>query len=123
MCASLQGLIQVSPTGAIHIVTNRESNAAEQPVQELMFTDDLDVASDGTVYFSTLHDVPLVKDKTGEYEPLRPSALNIFQVRLGIMGCIPLTQPCCKATLNRPSCLVLSLQSGLVLALPIATVR
>lgn len=64
----------------MQILTNRVSqSSAKSPGQELTFVDDLDVTSDGTVYFSTLHDVPIIKDKTGEYEALQPAVLNIFQ--------------------------------------------
>lgn len=82
ICACLQGIIQVHATGSVQLVTNQGSISAQQPVQELMFVDDLDVASDGTVYFSTMHDIPLIRDKTGEYEPMRPCVLNIYQVTL-----------------------------------------
>ena len=77
----LQGVIQVNATGTVQLVTGRGSlSSARMPGQELIFADDLDVASDGTVYFSTMHDIPVIKDKTGEYEALQPCLLNILQV-------------------------------------------
>lgn len=80
-CAVLQGIIRVNATGTVQIVTNRASqSSARLPGQELIFADDLDVASDGTVYFSTMHDMPPIKDRTGEYEALQPCALNLYQV-------------------------------------------
>ena len=86
----------MNATGTVQIVTGRGSpSSARLPGQELIFADDLDVASDGTVYFSTMHDVPVIKDKTGEYEALQPCLLNILQVRAAEIMC-PCCDNCCQ---------------------------
>ena len=86
----VQGLVSVSKaSGLTAIVTKRVSpSASKRPGLELNFADDLDVASDGTVYFSTLTDVPLLPSRTGEYDALKPCVLNVLQVSVCVFGCI-----------------------------------
>ena len=68
-------------SGLTTILAKRVSPSASQmPGSEIIFADDLDVASDGTVYFSTMVDVPPVPGPTGEYDAMKPCALNIMQV-------------------------------------------
>jgi len=68
-------------SGLTTILSKRVSpSATKMPGSELIFADDLDVASDGTVYFSTLSDVPPIPSATGEYDPLSPCVLNIAKV-------------------------------------------
>lgn len=80
-CDAIKGLVSVSKaSGLTAIVTKRVSpSASKRPGLELNFADDLDVASDGTVYFSTLTDVPLLPSRTGEYDALKPCVLNVLQ--------------------------------------------
>lgn len=77
-----QGLILLNATSRqTTILANRVSpTSAKYPGAELIFSDDLDIASDGTVYFSTMTDIPLVKGPTGQYEAMPPCVLNIMQV-------------------------------------------
>lgn len=83
----LQGLILVNGTsGLTTILAKRVSlSAAKTPGSEIIFADDLDVASDGTVYFSTLTDVPPIPGPTNEHDALRPCVLNLMQVTLMAM--------------------------------------
>ena len=78
-----QGLVLVNATsGLTTILANRVSpSSTKYPGAEIIFADDLDVASDGTVYFSTMTDIPLPRGASGHYEALPPCALNIMQVR------------------------------------------
>ena len=73
-------------SGLTTILAKRVSlSAAKTPGSEIIFADDLDVASDGTVYFSTLTDVPPVPGPTNEHDALRPCVLNLMQVTLMTM--------------------------------------
>ena len=78
----MQGLVLVHATNGLStVLTKRVSpSASKQPGSEIIFADDLDVAADGTVYFSTLTDVPLLPLPSGEYDTLKPCVLNIMQV-------------------------------------------
>jgi len=68
-------------SGLTTILAKRVSlTASKMPGSEIIFADDLDVASDGTVYFSTLTDVPPIPASTNEYDALKPCVLNILQV-------------------------------------------
>lgn len=103
MCA--QGLILVNATsGQTTILANRVSpSSPKYPGAEMIFADDLDVASDGTVYFSTMTDIALPRGPSGHYEAMPPCVLNIMQVRLfgaTLLVCmkhavsIPASEPC-----------------------------
>ena len=87
----LQGLVLVHATNGLStVLTKRVSpSASEQPGSEIIFADDLDVAADGTVYFSTLTDVPPIPGPTGEYDALKPCVLNVMQV-----GAVSLQMAC-----------------------------
>ena len=78
-----QGLISVNATsGLISILANRVSpSSSKYPGAEVIFADDLDVASDGTVYFSTMTDIAPLRGASGHYEAMPPCILNIMQVR------------------------------------------
>ena len=77
-----QGLILVNATsGLTTILANRVSpSSSKHPGAEIIFADDLDVASDGTVYFSTMTDIALPRGASGHYEAMPPCVLNIMQV-------------------------------------------
>ena len=89
MSELVQGLVSVSKaSGLTAIVAKRVSpSACKRPGLTLNFADDLDVASDGTVYFSTLTDVPLIPTRTGEYDALKPCVLNVLQVSVNFCCC------------------------------------
>ena len=82
MLSCAQGLILLNATSCqTSILANRVSpTSPKNPGAELIFSDDLDVASDGTVYFSTMTDIPLAKGPTGQYDAMSPCVLNIMQV-------------------------------------------
>ncbi|KAL3133309.1 hypothetical protein ABBQ38_007188 [Trebouxia sp. C0009 RCD-2024] len=78
---AVKGLILVNATsGLTTILANRVSpSSSKHPGTEVIYADDLDVASDGTVYFSTMTDIPLLRSASGRYEALPPCELNIMQ--------------------------------------------
>ncbi|KAA6420084.1 hypothetical protein WJX79_007601 [Trebouxia sp. C0005] len=80
-CDMIKGLVRVNGTsGLTTILAKRVSlTASKTPGSEIIFADDLDVASDGTVYFTTLTDVPPIPASTNEYDALKPCVLNILQ--------------------------------------------
>lgn len=82
------------------MLANRVSpSSSKYPGAEIIFADDLDVASDGTVYFSTMTDIALPRGPSGHYEAMPPCVLNIMQVCLAYA----ILLPCLKHAVSTPA--------------------
>ena len=55
---------------------------------EILYADDLDIASDGTIYFTDMAAVQPVRDEKGHYDLLAAHKANLLQAsRQGELGC------------------------------------
>lgn len=78
----LQGLLKIDKhTKDVTLLASRASlDSRKAPGTEIRFADDLDIASDGTVYFSDMTAVQPVRNAQGHYDVLQAHAANMLQV-------------------------------------------
>jgi sugar lactone lactonase YvrE len=93
----MQGLIMLEArTNAVVLLTNHVSSSSPQdPNMPLSYTNDLDIASDGTIYFTDSVDIPphrnahhvnnvthivSIKGQPGYYDTVKGWALGMLQV-------------------------------------------
>jgi sugar lactone lactonase YvrE len=83
LCDVGKGLIKVDKnTKAITVLAGRVSpDSAKGPGSDIRFIDDLDIASDGTVYFSDMTFTAPVRDANGHFNVLQAHAANMLQGR------------------------------------------
>lgn len=89
--ARLQGLIKVDArTRQTTILAARVSpGTGAGEGSEILFADDLDIASDGTIYFTDMAAVQPVRDEEGHYDLLAAHKANLLQASgQGGLGCL-----------------------------------
>lgn len=98
--APVQGLYKVEmATLRLTLLTARVSPDSQlQPDTAIAYAEDLDIAADGTIYFTDATDIPVVAP---EYHLMRPVDLSVFEVELHILDCQ--TAPCqsCQGQTSR----------------------
>lgn len=80
----MQGLIMLEKaTGKVIILASQVSNdSPKDPGSVINYANDLDVAKDGTVYFTTSCDIPVVPNALGFWDTFAVFTLTMLQVRL-----------------------------------------
>ena len=83
LCA-VQGLIMLEKaTGKVVILASQVSDdSPKDPGSVINYANDLDIAQDGTVYFTTSCDIPVVPNALGFWDTFAVFTLTMLQVRL-----------------------------------------
>jgi len=72
VCDSLKGLLRVRlATGSIEVLSNAVSGVPPQPIH---YANDLDIGTDGTVYFTTCTNGPVARNTLGFYDTMSVAA-------------------------------------------------
>ncbi|GMH38773.1 hypothetical protein BSKO_06657 [Bryopsis sp. KO-2023] len=83
VCDSVKGLLKVEvSSGRIEILANRVSdNSPKDPRTTITYANDLDIARDGTIYFTDSSKVPVALGYGGWYDTLESFMLTVFEGR------------------------------------------
>ena len=84
LLCDVQGLIMLEKmTGKVVILASQVSDdSPKDPGSVVNYANDLDIAQDGTVYFTTSCDIPVVPNALGFWDTFAVFTLTMLQVRL-----------------------------------------
>lgn len=79
----VQGLIMLErASGKVVILASQVSaDSPKDPGSVISYANDLDIAHDGTVYFTTSSDIPVVPNAIGLWDTFAVFTLTMLQVR------------------------------------------
>lgn len=85
---SIQGLVEYDyASGAVTLLTTHVSdNSPLDPGSEITYANDLAIASDGTIYFTSCTDIVPPLNQLGFYDTYRAWFLGLMQVIAGPVG-------------------------------------
>ena len=83
ICDAVNGLLLVDLTKRTHTVLADKAKAQRRSkrTSKIVMANDLDVASDGTIYFTDSTDIPVDRGRDGAYSTLRTYLLNLLEGR------------------------------------------
>ena len=84
LLCTVQGLVMLEKaTGKVVILASQVSDdSPKDPGSVINYANDLDIAQDGTVYFTTSCDIPVVPNALGFWDTFAVFTLTMLQVRL-----------------------------------------